>query len=319
MSSQDKDDLALQAYLQGKSGVSESYRRASNESPPVHLDNAILAASRKAVKSKPRLAFSPFASDWHVPVALAAVLVLSVTLVILMQDRSGDGYLQQPSSTEPAFAPADTNRILQEPESEQEKDKVELGREQPKPVVDNLPTMEQKIPREPVHQDRFNGEQQEEGLEEDFADTLETTDMALPATAVEPETKFQELERKLSGEQQAPVGVFGEARRREDGDLVRLEPVELEGEAVLSSPDSSITTPESGVTGGFLSQQGVRDDFRADPASWRYKIQQLWQAGDEEQAREELKALLVAYPDYDREALKSVLPPALWEAAGVSR
>ncbi|MCZ6525501.1 MAG: hypothetical protein O6928_02935 [Gammaproteobacteria bacterium] len=92
--SQEKHEQELQDYLQGDSELSKTYQLASKELPPAHLDDVILAASRKAVKSKPYLAFSPFASNWHVPVALAAVLTLCVTLVISLQDETGKAYLR---------------------------------------------------------------------------------------------------------------------------------------------------------------------------------------------------------------------------------
>lgn len=92
--SQDKHEQELQDYLQGDSKLSKTYQLAAKELPPAHLDDVILAASRKAVKSKFYLAFSPFASDWHVPVALAAVLTLCVTLVISLQDETGEIYLR---------------------------------------------------------------------------------------------------------------------------------------------------------------------------------------------------------------------------------
>ena len=63
--SQEKHEQELQDYLQGDSELSKTYQLASKELPPAHLDDVILAASRQAVKSKPYLAFSPFASNWH--------------------------------------------------------------------------------------------------------------------------------------------------------------------------------------------------------------------------------------------------------------
>ena len=83
---QDKDERELEEYLQGDSTLSKDYQRASAEMPPTYLDEAIMATSRKSAKSRPRLAFSPFSSDWHVPVSLAAVLALCVTLVVTMQE-----------------------------------------------------------------------------------------------------------------------------------------------------------------------------------------------------------------------------------------
>lgn len=64
------------------------YRAASQDEPPPGLDDAIRAAARRAVASKPRLASSPFSRSWRVPLSIAAVLVLSVSLVTLMREEA---------------------------------------------------------------------------------------------------------------------------------------------------------------------------------------------------------------------------------------
>lgn len=63
--------------------VSRIYRGARNELPPSRLDATILQAARSAVTPRP-VARSPFSSTWTVPASLAAVLVLSVALVVFM-------------------------------------------------------------------------------------------------------------------------------------------------------------------------------------------------------------------------------------------
>lgn len=62
------------------------YREAAREAPPAHLDAAILAAARREVGSRPRSLASAL-RRWHVPVSVAAVVVVSVTLVILVRDE----------------------------------------------------------------------------------------------------------------------------------------------------------------------------------------------------------------------------------------
>lgn len=82
------DDDILNRYLEGKSELSDQYHTAASESPPRHLDRAVLTAARKAVGARRHIAFSPFASDWHIPVSLAAVLILSVAVVVIMRNES---------------------------------------------------------------------------------------------------------------------------------------------------------------------------------------------------------------------------------------
>jgi hypothetical protein len=62
------------------------YREAAQEAPPAHLDAAILAAARREVGARPR-SFASALRRWHVPVSVAAVVVVSATLVILVREQ----------------------------------------------------------------------------------------------------------------------------------------------------------------------------------------------------------------------------------------
>jgi len=97
--------------------IKELYRQSATEQPPAHLDDAILAASRKAVSAKCPRALSrllrsltlypralsrllrsltlprpaaPFFGRWQLPVSLAAVLIVAVLLVPLLQEEPHD-------------------------------------------------------------------------------------------------------------------------------------------------------------------------------------------------------------------------------------
>ena len=67
------------------------YRDASRETPPPHLDAAILPAARREVGARPR----PLSAlrRWRVPVSIAAVVVLSVSLVTLVREEGGEALL----------------------------------------------------------------------------------------------------------------------------------------------------------------------------------------------------------------------------------
>lgn len=82
--------------------LSSIYKQAPQDVPPAHIDDAILAAARRETASRPRPAVGPFTNNWRVPAALAAVLVLSVGLVNLMDNDSlpANGY--EPSLIEEA-------------------------------------------------------------------------------------------------------------------------------------------------------------------------------------------------------------------------
>jgi len=68
-------DKQLDDYLHGKSSVSELYQQLSVDEPDAKTDTAILAAAHDATKSKPRHL------SWPIPAAIAALLVLGVSLL----------------------------------------------------------------------------------------------------------------------------------------------------------------------------------------------------------------------------------------------
>ena len=73
------------------------YRAAPPDGPPAALDAAIMAAARREVGARPRPAGFAFASSWRTSLSIAAVLVLSVSLVTLMREEA-------PELTEPPRA-----------------------------------------------------------------------------------------------------------------------------------------------------------------------------------------------------------------------
>ena len=81
------DDRELDALLAREGRVHAAWRDASTGEPPAALDDAIRAAARRAVRAGPRPAGAAFAARWRVPLSIAAVLVVSATLTLLLSER----------------------------------------------------------------------------------------------------------------------------------------------------------------------------------------------------------------------------------------
>ena len=75
------DDHLLDEFLAGQGAVRAAYRESANEQAPAHLDAAILQAAQAAARPLPRQRHS----RWPMPIAAAAVLVLSFGVLLQVQ------------------------------------------------------------------------------------------------------------------------------------------------------------------------------------------------------------------------------------------
>ena len=93
--------------------LSAEYRAAAQDMPSPALDAAILAAARREVGARPRPAGFSFRA-WRAPLSVAAVVVLSVSLVMLMREEAPE-LVAPPRADDPAAeaklaAPGDADR-----------------------------------------------------------------------------------------------------------------------------------------------------------------------------------------------------------------
>jgi hypothetical protein len=83
--------------------LARAWREASGDEPPERVDDAIRAAARRAVQAGPRPAERSFVQRWRVPLSIAALIVVSASLTLMMSER--DAHL--PLATKvPAPGPA---------------------------------------------------------------------------------------------------------------------------------------------------------------------------------------------------------------------
>jgi hypothetical protein len=198
--------------------LSQAWREASRDEPPASLDDAIRAAARQAVHAGPRpAAGSPFGGRWRVPLSVAAVLVVSatVTLLVAERDRHGPGSLHDQAAPPPA-APVPEGYTGEPAAGPPQTPARQLAeRSAPAPVM-NL------APRE---RDSAQPAQEESKI-------LSSAPPPAPASAEKPQTGTQSAAgpvRKMPAREAAPV----EADHRE---TPRAESEEVQAAGVAPAP-----------------------------------------------------------------------------------
>jgi len=78
--------------------VDAAYRAAAREEPSPEIDARILAAAHRAVDARPAPVRRSFAQRWRLPVALAATVVLSVTVTFMVYESERAPPLPEPGS-----------------------------------------------------------------------------------------------------------------------------------------------------------------------------------------------------------------------------
>lgn len=112
MANNTHDDSEFNAYLHGQSPLSVLYQQTTATGPSAATDTAILAAAQAAVKKRGG-PVSPFSYRWMVPTSLAAVIVLSVTIVVL-SDHEQEIVLPQSAPAPSVAAPEIQEKIIAE-------------------------------------------------------------------------------------------------------------------------------------------------------------------------------------------------------------
>lgn len=95
MALNDSNSRGARGEPERDSRLDRLYREAGRDSPPARLDAAILAAARREVGAGPRPLLSRL-GRWRVPMAIAAVVVLSVSLVTLVREETDERLLEIP-------------------------------------------------------------------------------------------------------------------------------------------------------------------------------------------------------------------------------
>ncbi len=287
------DDDAFDAYLEGKSALSGEYRRDDATTPPASLDAAILSASREAIPAAHKLP-EPVPRRWLRPLSIAAVMFLSVTLVVSIQLEEGilapapDAASDNVSEIA-APVGANNKRILQAPPASVA---AKASRQSDNAVDDDAASAGESEPA-PARA----AESSE--LEEAFGD----------ATTGPPQ---QRLAEELLGQREATNSVQATAADDESTSaeqasraaLMRKEETPRTDKLVGFAQDARDNEPQAIVVSGARRP----DDALTEQLT---AIATLWEAGEVVEARTRLEKFDADYPEFDAALRAELLPQAL--------
>jgi len=346
-----RDEQNLEEYLQGDSALSKAYGAEQKAQVPGHLDKAILSAANEAVKAKQasKVAYSPFARSWYVPVSMAAVLMLCVSLVFTIYKDSGQTLLTAPKSEfdiDAQIVPEETVKSIGQGAAES------VGGKKRKEKVENKIMSMDVIPEArkpaPASIDLYEGEapepeepelekiparkilSREKAMEMDDATQSEITDKNAPKKDTAEQTlsnapylpsrqddlgRLEAADVKQQEQIDADVmnNKLGEMEMKsneEEADIGASSTPALRYRQAKESFAKGTRIPKEEVTvDGLVSPTGSLGDEMMSAEQWLNQINDLWLSGDHQGAKESLNQFLVAYPDYPIEKIKSILNP----------
>lgn len=307
--------------------LDELWRAASRDEPPAALDDALRAAARQAVHARPRsLASGPFGGRWRVPLAVAAVVVVSTTVTLLVVEQERDA-LRSPHEVVTAPTADSPERHRDEPASAREFSEPLAGGPLParrlrEPEQAHAPSEERKTsPSAPsLPGVRTNGTAAQAPLTELHSAEPPVlareagqadADTARPQRGEAPRVPAQEVGPAPAGAPPAEV-----AKRETEVTAKTRETAPAEAQA--GSAKLQARSQESAPAGQPPAGQSMARTFSAappeedavadaqslEPKAWIERILELRRQGRLEEAGKSLEAFRERYPAYP-------LPPEL--------
>ena len=142
-----KDDIREGSNGDRDAGLTRIYGAAPREAPPAHLDVAILAAARREAGVRPRSLSALRA--WRVPVGIAAVVVLSVSLVTLVREEGGEALYRPVPPDVPRTAEPEPRPSGDAPEPALAKPPVRPGAPRSAAPADRAPDTRDRVAEAP--------------------------------------------------------------------------------------------------------------------------------------------------------------------------
>ena len=285
------------------SDVSRAYRGVAAEAPTPAIDDAIRAAARRAVHARPHALRKSWIQRWTGPVAVAAVVVLTVSVGLISVDEKPElappprmQEVMKPRRTPPVEAPATLREetspspalpVQDRDSSARNRQSVESPRPAPADTINHAPEKtaleKKKTALAPAHEPApFAADPvSPSGIKTEAPPTADAIDQGMPSRTPAPA---------------APAKEFMETQRPP------LRPAPA-APASADSPAAESTqraTPQAGELRSVPRANGAAKatDAAEPPDVWLRRIVQLRQGGLTQAAADELARFRRQYPDY---------------------
>jgi hypothetical protein len=274
----------LQQLLADAAELRRQYRAASQEEPPIHLDQAIRAAARRVAGARPGGA--RMAASWRVPAAIAAVVVVSVTLAVMVGRREP----QLPTAKEqppPAAArSAGAERDQAEAPSESDAVKEKVGPSPSKQAIQTRSKAEQSppLPATPTA----------DAVEKDERATASEAQNAAAPAATGLRVELSPAAAPLKPSAAAPpVGAAGANAPPAQSNLQEGAAKPAAGETAAARP---LAKKRAQAEPAETDSRGLPWDN--DPQAWLAHIEALRMMGRTAEAAASFRTFRTRYPDY---------------------
>ena len=286
MSADTSNDRDLEELLAEAAALRQQHRMASQEEPPVALDEAIRAAARREVGARPRAIGAGFGGSWRVPASIAAVVVVSVTVAVMV--------------------------VQHEPQS--------LATRERRPTAHPAQVGTSKDQAEPASGDRSAYEQREGDATKATPRARPPTAVAAPSSPAPAEAPIERSELAAKTEDHiARTASEQEESLRTQAPAKTALPAAAEASApavaanVTAAPPSAPeaaakATADETVSGQSLTKKRGLSNFppaeskaspwEKDPQTWLAHIEELRVAGRMQDAEASFRAFRSRYPDY---------------------
>ncbi len=293
---EDNNDSELNRYLQGDSEISKRYAGNKAMLPPNELDRKILGAAASWKTAGKKVEKHRFhRARWALPLSVAAIITLSVTLVLNMPLYSRypvvndeDYYNSVPATTE-------SKNVLPEERLE-----------------------ETVIPE----QDVAPAAVRRKAASESFAvPELEELSVDMPASAIKkersaygaPALQTQSIDETLRKEPKRtpPARIFNRDIGPVERPAAKAEAMQERTDARSMPKLRELSVPDE----LGLSDQAVpasvselpKDKQLDGPESWLMKIKSLFKQGENDLARQEWQEFRVMYPEFPEDTIRQIL------------